>query len=101
MPQVPNGQHEQSRRAGQTIMSSEVRTELRKEGTTEHASLVSTFPVVGIGNRVPSFRNEMRRPNFVHAAVCFTCWLRYFEPAGHIVTGPNDAARTGGLQDLV
>ena len=97
MPQVPNGQHEQSRRAGQTIMSSEVRTELRKE----HASLVSTYPVVGIGNVGTVFRNEMRRPNFVHAAVCFTCWLRYFEPAGHIVSGPNQAARTGGLQDLV
>ena len=67
----------------------------------EHASLVSTFPVVGIGNVGTVFRNEMRRPNFVHAAVCFTCWLRYFEPAGHIVSGPNQAARTGGLQDLV
>ena len=32
VPQVPNGQHEQSRRAGQTIMSSEgVRTEVRTE----------------------------------------------------------------------
>ena len=75
------------------------------EGSTkeeeEVRNLVSSFPVVGIGNRVPSFRNEMRRPNFVHAAVCFTCWLRYFEPAGHIVSGPNQAARTGGLQDLV
>ena len=96
MPQVPNGQHEQSRRGGQTIMSAEGRKE--EEGIL---SLVSTFPAVGIGNLVPSFRNEMRRPNFVHAAVCFTCWLRYFEPAGHIVSGPNQAARTGGLQDLV
>ena len=97
MTQVPNGQHEQSRRAGQTVMSSEGRKEVRKE----HASLVSTFPAVGIENWEPSFRNEMRRPNFVHAAVCFTCWLRYFEPAGHIVSGPNHAARTGGLQDLM
>ena len=64
-------------------------------------SLVSTFPVVGIGNVGTVFRNEMRRPNFVHAAVCFTCWLRYFEPAGHIESGPNQAARTGGLVDLV
>ena len=59
------------------------RKEVRKEGRKyEHASLVSTFPVVGIGNVGTVFRNEMRPPEFRPRRRLFYVLAQIFRACG-------------------